>query len=390
MSARSEKITHAGMPVRHADAIDTAISDAITTATTNIPNSNLADMAQSTIKGRAAGAGTGDPQDLTAAQARVAAGIDVITSVGDTNYTILATDRHIELTTVFTASRTFTLPAANGVNPGHRIWIAEAVASVITATNTLIVSRAGSDTINGATSVTANTSPCGIELVSDGVSQWTYTFLFGSVGAVLNRLSTTQGDIIYRDASAWATLAPGTSGQLLRTGGAAANPSWATVGGITTIASGSFPAAATLDVTNIPATYAYIVLFYNGASSNTATRQLFIQVSTNNGSSFDATVTNYAGHNFALAATTTIPTTTGTLIETATVAAASTFTGSTLLLGYHGGPRMVSISALTSGTTPYQMFMTYLGSNNAINAIRFLWDGTGNFDAGTYAVYGIS
>ena len=32
------------------------------------PNSGLADMAQATIKGRAAGAGTGDPQDLSAAQ----------------------------------------------------------------------------------------------------------------------------------------------------------------------------------------------------------------------------------------------------------------------------------------------------------------------------------
>jgi len=34
-----------------------------------ISNAELADMAQSTIKGRAAGAGTGDPQDLTATQA---------------------------------------------------------------------------------------------------------------------------------------------------------------------------------------------------------------------------------------------------------------------------------------------------------------------------------
>lgn len=35
-----------------------------------IGNTQLADMAQSTIKGRAAGAGTGDPQDLTPAQVR--------------------------------------------------------------------------------------------------------------------------------------------------------------------------------------------------------------------------------------------------------------------------------------------------------------------------------
>lgn len=36
----------------------------------NVTNAKLAQMAQATIKGRASGAGTGDPQDLTAAQAR--------------------------------------------------------------------------------------------------------------------------------------------------------------------------------------------------------------------------------------------------------------------------------------------------------------------------------
>lgn len=36
----------------------------------SVTNTELANMAQSTIKGRAAGAGTGDPQDLTASQVR--------------------------------------------------------------------------------------------------------------------------------------------------------------------------------------------------------------------------------------------------------------------------------------------------------------------------------
>ena len=42
-------------------------------------------------------------------------------------------------------------------------------------------------------------------------------------------LGTTQGAIVYRGASAWAKLDPGTSGQFLQTQGAAANPQWATV-----------------------------------------------------------------------------------------------------------------------------------------------------------------
>ena len=42
-----------------------------------------------------------------------------------------------------------------------------------------------------------------------------------------------QGDILYYDGSAWKKLAPGTAGQLLQTGGAGANPSWADAGGST-------------------------------------------------------------------------------------------------------------------------------------------------------------
>jgi len=44
-------------------------------------------------------------------------------------------------------------------------------------------------------------------------------------------LSNTQGAIIYRGASSWSALAVGTNGQVLTTGGAAANPSWTSVSG---------------------------------------------------------------------------------------------------------------------------------------------------------------
>ena len=41
-------------------------------------------------------------------------------------------------------------------------------------------------------------------------------------------ISNVQGSLLYRGASSWSALAPGTSGQLLQTGGSAANPSWTT------------------------------------------------------------------------------------------------------------------------------------------------------------------
>ena len=52
--------------------------------------------------------------------------------------------------------------------------------------------------------------------------------LLNPAGFDLNQLSTTQGAIVYRNASKWVGLAPGTAGQFLATGGAAANPSWET------------------------------------------------------------------------------------------------------------------------------------------------------------------
>jgi hypothetical protein len=50
-----------------------------------------------------------------------------------------------------------------------------------------------------------------------------------TLSEVLDFLSSTQGVIFYRGASGWAALAPGTSGQFLKTQGAAADPVWASV-----------------------------------------------------------------------------------------------------------------------------------------------------------------
>jgi|SRR5271170_1782139 len=44
----------------------------------------------------------------------------------------------------------------------------------------------------------------------------------------LDSIGSTQGDILYRGATAWSALGPGTAGQILSTGGAGANPSWIT------------------------------------------------------------------------------------------------------------------------------------------------------------------
>ncbi|WP_257556395.1 hypothetical protein [Sphingobium sp. CFD-2] len=57
-------------------------------------------------------------------------------------------------------------------------------------------------------------------------------------------IGSTQGQILYRGASAWSALSPGTSGQVLTTGGVGANPSWAASGGSSSEASFTAPPTA--------------------------------------------------------------------------------------------------------------------------------------------------
>lgn len=119
------------------------------------------------------GLSSGGTNGSTAAAARASGGLNVdsYTPKGDTNYTILATDRTVGTSTSFTAPRTWTLPAASSVNPGQELIISD-FAGGVTNTNTLTIARAGSDTINGSSSVAITVSTGAYLLKSDGVSKW--------------------------------------------------------------------------------------------------------------------------------------------------------------------------------------------------------------------------
>jgi hypothetical protein len=77
----------------------------------------------------------------------------------------------------------------------------------------------------------------GNNTILSNISGGSATPLANSQTALLDTIASTQGDILYRNASAWVALAPGTNGQVLTTAGAAANPSWTTVTGTGTVTS---------------------------------------------------------------------------------------------------------------------------------------------------------
>ena len=67
----------------------------------------------------------------------------------------------------------------------------------------------------------------GISLSATGVDAGTGDVTISApASTVLDALSTTRGTILYRGASAWLALAPGTAGYVLQSGGAGADPSW--------------------------------------------------------------------------------------------------------------------------------------------------------------------
>lgn len=109
------------------------------------------------------------------------------TTFSNAAVSVAATDVLVEQIGTMSASRTATLPAASAVPAGWEIIIGDA-SGTVTSTNTIVIARAGSDTINGATSVTI-ASPYGHRrIISDGVSTWTYD------GGVL-RASSNLSDV---------------------------------------------------------------------------------------------------------------------------------------------------------------------------------------------------
>lgn len=86
------------------------------------------------------------------------------------NYTILATDPIYIAVTSTAAPRTITLPAASGVPAGRTFTIKDESGGA--ATNNITVTRAGSDTIDGATTKVINTNYGVTTVYSDGTSKW--------------------------------------------------------------------------------------------------------------------------------------------------------------------------------------------------------------------------
>lgn len=91
--------------------------------------------------------------------------------VGNTNYSILNTDRVVSTSANFSAARTWTLPPAAQVNPGQPITIGDFFGG-INFTFYLKLAAQGGETVNGHASVDLGTKFGSLIVWSDGVSGW--------------------------------------------------------------------------------------------------------------------------------------------------------------------------------------------------------------------------
>lgn len=157
-------------PAHTGDVTSTAGSLALTIAGGVVTNAKLSTVATATIKGRRT-AGTGAPEDMTVAQTRALLAIDSRTAIADAATTLTAANVNVQYTSL-TAARIVTLAAASAYAAGQEIVIGDSSGSC-SATKTLTITRAGTDTINGATTAVIAAAYGQVTLMSDGVSKWT-------------------------------------------------------------------------------------------------------------------------------------------------------------------------------------------------------------------------
>lgn len=178
-----------------------------------------------------------------------------------------------------------------------------------------------------------------------------------------------------------------------------------TAAGLTTIASGNCATGSptVIDMTSIAATYRSLLLYVSGASNSVATRALTVTIDTGLGL---GNAEN--GHTYKQIDTTTVGNTAGALAlwNAATETAAQTSSCLIEIPTYQSGPAKRYNGVYAKVTTAGSEWASGVQTTNgiltgssgavartgAVVGVRLTWDNvaTGVFDAGTYALYGLT
>ena len=131
---------------------------------------------------------------------------------------------------------------------------------------------------------------------TSNASYWTKLAAKGTDGTDVGTTLTTQCDILYRDGSGLQRLGAGTAGQVLKTGGAGANPSWGTLSSDYVLLSDtSVSNAAHIQVDVFSSTYKVYKVFIGGAYATSNGYGTELRMNTSAGTV--QTGSNYCGVN---------------------------------------------------------------------------------------------
>jgi hypothetical protein len=224
------------------------------------------------------------------------------------------------------------------------------------------------------------------------------TYAFSTLSALLDTFGPAQGSVLYRGASGWTVLPPGTNGQVLATGGGGANPSWVApvipaAGSRVLLNTITASNNATLaDTTSLTATYSEYEVDYESlvpSSTGAATNcQLTLQV----GGAFPAT--GYADNYFLSYSSTTsgssttyIPCSDTTTTISGTAGVSGSFKMSAPATSHIQMVRGAMYEA-ANNTTFYQgIFGGMYTTAAVVTGLQFKF-GSGNIASGTIKIYG--
>jgi hypothetical protein len=162
----------------------------------------------------------GGTNSSTAPTARVALGVESRTAFSNTNVVLSSTDKYAAQTGTMTASRTVTLPLASSVNAGYILYIGDE-SGTLSFTNSLVVTRSGSDLINGANTLTLVTPNAIANFVSDGSSKWTIDIRGVTRGGTGVTATPTNGQLLIGNGTGYtvSTLTAGNNIQITNASG---------------------------------------------------------------------------------------------------------------------------------------------------------------------------
>ena len=185
----------------------------------SITNGYLGLMPGGTIKGNNSG-GSAQPVDLSIAQTMSLLGAAPLNSPNFTGTPTAPTPSTVDnstqiATTAFVIAQgyvpnTLSIIAGTGLAGGGTLTTSRTLSLASISNNTILANVSG---------VSAAPTPNSLSAIMDSA------------------FTSTQGAILYRGASNWVALSPGTNGQVLQTGGPSANLSWLTVTGVGTVTS---------------------------------------------------------------------------------------------------------------------------------------------------------